>query len=304
LPVHPPVAIAGTGAVAQALGRLMLLRGVPVVALAGRNRVRVERAAAFIGPSVRAVTLLDVPRFASRVLIAVSDDGIGAVAQALADAGMRTGAALHTCGARGPDALAPLRSQGVACGMLHPLQTFPTRERGVASLDGIAFGIAAETSALDWANEIVRVLNGTPLYVPVDRLRCYHAGAVMASNVMVAVLDAATRLLALAGIEPHSALQALAPLARTTLENILRNGPRAALTGPVARGDVGTVGAHLGALAEAPPTVSDLYRAASRHLVEIGRERGLPAETLRALQSVLDRGKVDTVHASDAGSDN
>src|SRR5687767_12449214 len=138
---RPAVAIVGAGPVAQALGRLMTAGGEPVVALASRTRSRAEQAARFIsglggpdgpgGPrgavhAVRVVDVADLPQLASRVLIAVSDQGIEAVAEALAAAGMRSGVVLHTCGARGPDALNALRVQGVACGMLHPLQTIMT----------------------------------------------------------------------------------------------------------------------------------------------------------------------------------
>ena len=124
----------GAGAVAQALGRLLYLRGEPVIALAARNHTRAERAATFIGPSVQVVPYSELPRLSTRVLVAVSDDAIGLVAETLARAGMCKGVALYTSGARGPEALAPLRAVGVACGMLHPLQTVIDREQGVKRL--------------------------------------------------------------------------------------------------------------------------------------------------------------------------
>jgi predicted short-subunit dehydrogenase-like oxidoreductase (DUF2520 family) len=119
---RPAVAIVGAGAVAQAIGRLLFDSGEPVVALASRNRSRSERAARFISPSIRVASCAELPGLATRVLVAVSDEGIGPVAEALAAAGMRSGVALHTCGARGPEALEALRATGVACGILHPLQ--------------------------------------------------------------------------------------------------------------------------------------------------------------------------------------
>jgi hypothetical protein len=117
-------AIIGAGAVAQALGRSMLAAGLPLVAVASRTRVHAEQAAGFINGAARAAStegvrtanLSEIPRLASHILIAVADQGIGPVADALAAAGMRTGIALHTCGAKGPDALqAPGACRAACC---------------------------------------------------------------------------------------------------------------------------------------------------------------------------------------------
>jgi predicted short-subunit dehydrogenase-like oxidoreductase (DUF2520 family) len=291
LPSDLPIAIVGAGAVAQALGRLFWLRGEPIVALASRTRLNAERAAAFIGPTVEVVTWVELPRLAKRVLIAVSDDAIEAVARALATAGMAAGTALHTCGAKGPNALAPLRAAGVACGMFHPLQTVASPDQGVQSLEGVAVGIAGDDAALEWAGHLVKVVGGRRLYVDADRLGCYHASAVLASNALVAVVDAAVALLTRAGIEEPVALRALEPLARTSLENTFRLGPRQALTGPIARGDLATIATHLEALAQAPPGIDALYRAVSDRLLEISRDRGLPEPTIRALHAMLEGSK-------------
>ena len=120
------------------------------------------------------------------------------------------------------------------------------------------------------------------------RLASYHAAAVMASNAIVAVLDAALLLMARAGIDSQPAREALAPLSKTTIDNVMRAGPTAALTGPVVRGDAATVAAHVAALADAPATVRCLYRAAADHLLELARQRGLDESRARALESALD----------------
>ena len=125
----------------------------------------------------------------------------------------------------------------------------------------------------------------------------------MSSNALVAVIDAAVVLMMRAGIEEQAALNALEPIARASLENILRLGPRTALTGPIARGDVSTVTAHMGALATAPPAIAALYRAVAEQLLVISRQRGLPAPTLRALQAAIQSRKVDSVNG-EPGPDN
>ena len=308
---RPPVAIVGAGAVAQALGRLMAAGGEPIVALASRTRTRAEQAARFISglggggrldaadgssqvfSTIQVVEIAELPRLATRVLFAVSDQAIEPVAEALASAGMRSGVALHTCGARGPDALRALGKTGVACGMLHPLQTILSAEQGVTSLAGATFGLSGDREAIEWGDEIVemvRVVTGAPgrsLHIEPERTSSYHAGAVMASNALMAVIDAATILMTHAGVRRDDALPAIAPLARTSLENALGRGPQAALTGPVARGDTATVAAHTGALKNVEPTVAKLYEAAALHLLQLARQRGLPDASVRALQDVL-----------------
>ncbi len=279
------IGIAGTGRVAQALGRLLVERGQPVAALAGRDPERAAAAAGFVG--TEAFPLEELPKRVSRVLVAVADRALTAVARRLAEAGMRGGIALHTCGAHGPEALAPLAEQGVSCGALHPLQTFATPERGLAALPGAAFGITAEGAAARWAEQIVALLGGRPLPIPADRRPLYHAAAVLASNAVVALADAAVILMSAAGAPADAALQALAPLLRASCENALTLGPVSALTGPVERGDLETVALHRHALAAAPPTVRELYRAASLHLVEIARRRGLSAQAAERLEALL-----------------
>ena len=301
----------------------MAASGEPIVALASRTRSRAEQAARFINgrgelgaspagpyetrpapldtgrvlldlPSVAVVDIAQVPQLATRVLIAVSDRAIEPVAEALASAGMRSGAALHTCGARGPDALRALGIKGVACGMLHPLQTIMTPEQGVHSFAEATFGLSGDGEATLWADEIVEmvrvVTGGEPrsLRIDADRLSYYHASAVMGSNALMAVLDAAMILLAHAGVCRDDALRAIGPLARTSLQNALASGPQAALTGPVVRGDAATVAAHTEALRSVEPTVAKLYEASAMHLLQLARQRGLSDASVRAVELVLD----------------
>jgi predicted short-subunit dehydrogenase-like oxidoreductase (DUF2520 family) len=280
------VAVVGAGRMAQALGRLLVRAGRPVVALAGRHPERTRAAAAFVGAPPAA--LADAPRLASRLLIAVSDDALTQVARTLAEAGMSDGAALHTSGAHGPEALAPLAQAGVCCGALHPLQTVPDPERGAAALEGAFFGVTAEGPAEAWALEIVQAARGVPLRIPAERRPLYHAAAVLAGNCLVGLVDAAVMLMSTAGVEQASALRALAPLVRTSAENALALGPERALTGPVERGDWRTLERHWKALAEAPPSVRELYRACTRQLIALAARRGTAEAGLRRLEQLFE----------------
>jgi predicted short-subunit dehydrogenase-like oxidoreductase (DUF2520 family) len=280
-----PVAIAGAGRMGAALGLLLRERGVPIAAIAGRDAARTAAAAKFIGGSARAVSISQLPTHADRILIAVPDDALESIAALLAEAEMpRTGLAIHTSGARGPEALHALETRGISCAAMHPLQTVTTPQQGLSALPGSTFGIsgsgkAPSGRAVAWALEIVALLEGKPLMIDAALRPIYHAAAVMASNYIVALIDSAVILMGEAGVEPEQALRALAPLIRASTENTLDAGPAAALTGPIQRGDSGTVLAHLQALANAPEAVRELYRRAGLHAAEIaerpllGKER-------------------------------
>jgi predicted short-subunit dehydrogenase-like oxidoreductase (DUF2520 family) len=279
-----PVGIAGAGRVAQSLGRLLHARGEPVAFIASRTIEHARKAAAFIGPGVEAVEFSNLAQHAQRILIAVPDSAVETVAAAL---DLQAGIVLHTCGTLGPDALNVLAQRGVSCGTLHPLQTISDPQSGASVLHGAGFAISGDGPALAWAEQIAAAAKGQILRIPVERRALYHAAAVLASNYVTALLSAAQTGLVAAGVDPVEALQALAPLARTSLENALRQGPMAALTGPIERGDLGTVSAHLDALKELPGPILLLYRIAGLQALELARKKGLCEERASATERLL-----------------
>jgi predicted short-subunit dehydrogenase-like oxidoreductase (DUF2520 family) len=281
------IAIAGTGRLAQALGRLLGERGEPVTFVAGRNPERTRAAAAFIGPEVQPVALEALAGRAGRVLIAVSDDAIPEVARLLAASGMSSGIALHTCGAMGPEALASLAAAGVSCGAIHPLQTVPTPEQGLDVLPGAAYAIDGDDPALAWASRIAHLLGGETLRIRPEQRPLYHAAAVMASNYVVALVDAAAILLGAAGVGEDKALRAIGLLVQSSAANALNLGPLKALTGPIQRGDLETVSSHLNALAGAPASVSGFYRSAGLHALDLAERGGLAKDRARLIEAIL-----------------
>lgn len=280
-----PIAVAGAGRAARALGRLLHQAGEPVIAVASRDINHARDAAQYIGPDVDGVAYSGFPRAAGRVLIAVPDDALTGVAELLS---RRTaaGIALHTCGARGPEALSPLAGAGFSCGTLHPLQTI-TETALPNVLEGVAFAVWGDPAAVAWAEGIAALAGGEVLRIPPELRPFYHAAAVMASNYLTALVDAAQSLMSLAGVDETKALRALAPLARTTVENAVARGPVGALTGPIERGDRATVEAHLKSLAAAPGRIQALYRAAGLQTLDLARRRGLDHCAARELERIL-----------------
>ncbi len=261
---------------------------MPIAAVAARSFEQASKAAEFIGGRAAAASCAQIPQRAECVVIAVSDGAIESVAGELAVHPGRIRVALHTCGNAGPEAISALAAQGVACGVIHPLQTVHDPESGARALRGVAFGISGDVAALEFAGEIVACLGGFALRVPAGAQPLYHAAAVMASNYVTALLDAAVETLSLAGIPAGQALQALAPLARTAVENAAQAGPLQALTGPISRGDASTVAAHVRALGDQSGSLLEIYRAAGARVLEMARRRGLPEEAVEAVARHLD----------------
>jgi predicted short-subunit dehydrogenase-like oxidoreductase (DUF2520 family) len=263
-----PIAVIGTGRIANALGTLLARSGVPITSVTGRG----------------AIPLLP----ANNILIAVSDDAIPQIAVELATAGLCDSTILHTSAAAGPEALASLRATGNSVGVLHPLQTVPSAERGIETLQGATYAVAGDERATAWARELVRLLGGNSLAVDPRNWGLYHAAAVMACNYQVTLVDAALELMEIAGISRDQAITALAPILRATTENILRHGPEAALTGPIRRGDIGTLHTHLNALEAARHETKQLYRAAGLRTVAIA---GLPPDTASEITQSMEGAK-------------
>jgi predicted short-subunit dehydrogenase-like oxidoreductase (DUF2520 family) len=259
-------------------------RGAPVVGVASRDLDHARAAAEFIG--VAAVEMRAIPDLAQRVLIAVSDDAIPEVAMRLKKAGFERGIALHTAGSRGPEALAPLSTPGVATGVLYPLQTFSAPEQGLRDLPGAYFALTGDSAAMAWAREIVELVPGHVLSSQPAQWALFHAAAVLVSNYQVTLLDAALETLEAAGVARAEGLAALSPLARATLNNVLRVGPQAALTGPISRGDVETVRRNREALTAVSSATQDLYRAAARRTIPIARQ-GLADSAIAQLEKCL-----------------
>jgi len=282
-----PIGIVGAGVLAQTLGRALVVNGASIVALASRTPQHAAAAADFIGGGVRAVDLSSLSKLSTHIVIATADVAIRPVADALA-ATMTKGVALHTCGACGLGVFEPLESSGVACGVMHPLQTFPAPDPRQGSMDGIHYAVAGDSAAVAWAQELVALLDGHAMTIRTEGLPLYHAGAALASNGIVALLDGALALFAAAGVQEREALDALAPLCRRSIENAVTMGPEAALTGPIVRGDVGTVRSHMTALSDHRMPQLPLYREIARALIDIAKRRGVADSAVRRLSEAIE----------------
>ena len=267
-------ALVGPGRAGSSLALAMQARGWTLRAVAGRaaDAPSVLAASAKLGAPVCDVAR--VARDADVVLIATPDGAIAAAAAAAAP-GLRAGAlVLHLSGVCTLDELDKLRvaRPDVEVGSLHPLQSLPSPDTGAARLPGSWCAVAGPPAV-----ERLAVSLGMRPFRVADRDRVgYLAAATIASNHVVALLGQAARIADSAGVPPS----ALVPLVRATLDNVEELGPRDALTGPVARGDVDTVVRHLDAL---PDDERDAYVALAE------QARRLAGNDDAALRKALER---------------
>lgn len=230
---------------------------------------------------------LEPPRATTAaVFLAVPDDVIPPMAHAVAGQGRAPSgcAAFHLSGALSTEVLAPLHAQGYAVGSLHPLQAIANPVTGAERIPGSYLAVTGAPGALAVARRLAAVLGSPVLTVPESRRPLYHAAAVTASNFLPPLLDAATRMLERAGVPHEEALPALLPLVRGTLANIEESGLEAAVTGPIPRGDIETVGMHMRAL---DPADRRLYKLLGRSLARLSAAR-LDEDTRRELMEIFE----------------
>lgn len=227
-----------------------------------------------------------VPDETTILILAVPDDALHDVANQVARLGAAPSpcVALHLSGALSTDVLTPLHTAGYTVGSLHPLQTVADPWSGAERLRGCAYAVAGQPGALTAARRIVAAMDGIPLVIPPALRPLYHASAVFASNYVLAAAAAVGRTLAEAGIPEEEAIAAALPLMRGTMDNLEQLGLSAALTGPVARGDVDTVRLHLSRLS---PRERRLYSALGLETIQLARGAGLDPERAAALESLL-----------------
>ncbi len=193
---------------------------------------------------------------------------------------------VHCSGALGLSVLSPLRVQH-AVGSFHPLQSFP-KPRAPEAFRGSLVGIDASTAPLRRRLErLARDLGAKPRGVAEAERVIYHAAAVFASNYLVALAGLAVELLETIGWSEADAIAGLVPLMEGALEEMARQGPARALTGPIRRGDVETVTRHLEGLSGRP--AADLYRMLGRIALELATEAGLEPAAAQRVKRALTR---------------
>lgn len=284
-----PVAVIGAGAVGSALARGLKAADYPVAAIISRTAGPARRLAAEVGAPVASAALGDLPASASFLFCCVPDDQIRPVAEELArlPRNWRTHLVAHTSGARTTDALAPLATVGATVLSFHPVQAF-TEDIPPEVFDGIYVGLEGEEEALVTGRRLAEVLGARAVSLSKEAKTRYHLAASMASNFTVTLMALAGDVLVEAGLDRDEAIALLQPLVEGTLRNLGGAAPEEALTGPVARGDEGTVVSHLEALREHHSDLLPTYASLATETVRLAARAGrLSSETTDRLLEKL-----------------
>jgi predicted short-subunit dehydrogenase-like oxidoreductase (DUF2520 family) len=287
------VGVVGAGRVGAVLGSALRAAGHSVVGVSAVSRPSRERAEAML-PGVPVLEVPDVVERAELVLLTVPDDALPELVAGLAATGAWQPGQLvvHTSGRHGWRVLDPAVTRGAIPLALHPAMTFTGTSLDLVRLADACFGVTAPGPVLPIAQALVVEMGAEPVVVAEEMRPLYHAALAHGANHLVTLVAQALDLLRAAGVEHPD--RVLAPLLSAALDNALRSGD-AALTGPVARGDAGTVEAHLAAIAAADAAgggtgtaVGDTYRALARATADRALAGGrLTPEAAAALLAAL-----------------
>ena len=265
-PARLRAGIIGAGRVGSVLGAALAAAGHDVVAASGVSAASAARAARLM-PGVPLLPADEVVAAADLVVLAVPDDTLPGLVAGLAGTGAwRPGQiAFHTSGAHGLSPLAPAEAAGVLPLALHPAMTFTGVPEDADRLAGSPFGVTSRPLHRPVAETLVLEMGGEPFFVAEDDRRLYHAALVTGANHLVTLVAEAADLLRAAGVGDPA--RVLTPLLTAALDNGLRRGDRG-LTGPVSRGDVGTVADHLETLTDRAPASVAAYVAMAQRTTE------------------------------------
>lgn len=290
---RPTIGFIGTGTVGKALAIELARRGHPVVAVSSRSFSSARGLALLLEGPAHDVSCIaykepeEVARAADIVFITTPDDAIGQVSERVRQrGGWRPGcAAVHCSGVLSLDPLQSAKDAGASIGSVHPIQSFAAAGQspdlsgqGTEIWDGVWWGIEAEEPLRSVLRTLVGQLGGRSIVLDGEAKVLYHTAAVFVSNYLVTLVKIATDLWQEFGIADREATQALLPLLKGTIRNIEEVGLPGCLTGPIARGDLGTVRRHLESLERRGSSLVDAYRVLGLLTIPIAVEKG-PLDT-------------------------
>jgi len=277
------VGVIGAGRVGAVLAAALRQQGHEIVSVAGESDASMRRAAELL-PDVPVLKPTAVARSCDVLLLTVPDDMLENVVTQLAASGAlhRGQYVVHTSGSHGLRVLDPATEVGAHPVAMHPAMTFTGTALDLQRLPECVFGVTAGPAEHDWAAALVAELSGRLIWVSEELRSLYHAGLAHGANHLVTLVSQAMELLSAAGAEDPAAT--LRPLLEAALDNALAQGD-SALTGPIVRGDVNTVRAHLAEIAANAPDTLPSYLALARatldRVVTDGRVLPIRADAIR-----------------------
>jgi len=276
----------GAGTVGTALAVRLAGNGYPVVAVSSRSQASAWKLAQEIDGCRVYDNHQAVADNAELVFITTPDDAIAPVVSLVKWHPAQS--VVHCSGADSVAILKPARELGAQVGAFHPLQTFASVQQAIENMPGSTFALEAEGPLLETLKDMAEALGGRWVVLKASDKVLYHASAVIACNYMVTLVKLASDLWQSFDIPPRQATQALLPLIRGTLHNIETIGIPNCLTGPIARGDTGTINKHLDALNQSAPHLLTAYRELGRQTIPIALAKGrIDKKQAQELEAIL-----------------
>lgn len=266
------IGIMGAGTVGTALAIRLSRKGYHISAVASRSHSSALRLTQMAGSGVIYADLQGAADNADFIFITTPDDVIPEVVTRVH--WHRGQYVVHCSGADSLDILEPARILGARVGSFHPLQTFASIQKAVDNLPGSTFALEADGDLLDILKKMASDLEGRWIKLGAGDKAAYHAAAVITSNYLVTLIKLAADLWQSFGIPRDQAVQALLPLLKGTVNNIENLGIPDALTGPIARGDAGTIKIHLDALQEILPGLVPAYCQLGLQTIPVALDKG------------------------------
>jgi predicted short-subunit dehydrogenase-like oxidoreductase (DUF2520 family) len=281
-------AIIGAGMVGTAIGFLLKKAGYKVIAITDKSPAALKRALPYTGGKA-----FRKPREAAQkadcILITTPDDAISSACEEIALCQVIKGKfVFHMSGAGELDLLESAKKAGAAVASIHPLQSFSSIDQAIKNIPGSYFGITADKKAQQSAKNIIRDLGGIPLLISSDQKPLYHAAACFASNYLVSLMNTVESIYQAIGLNEKDAKTAYLPLVYGSLKNIEKSGSIPSLTGPIARGDFGTIKKHISAINKNLPQFSSLYSSLGLITVKVAQQKGtLNTRQAKTMNSIL-----------------
>ena len=283
------VAILGLGKVGTAVGFLLRKAGYRIVAVAGRSNASLNQGMVYTGGKPY-LNFSAAALAANCIIITTPDDAIAHVCRRISsERGISPGdKVIHMSGAGGLDLLESAQDAGARIACIHPLQSFADVEGAIRTIPGSTFGITSSDEIREWSVKMVRDLGGAPLFIADSDKPLYHAAACIASNYLTSLIYMVEEIYQAIGLSRKDAIGAVWPLVMGTIANIETKGTVQALTGPVSRGDAGTIKKHTEALRKKLPALLQAYSALGVVTAELGlKKKTLSPETARLIKELL-----------------
>jgi len=278
--------IIGAGTVGTALAVRLSRKGYQIAAINSRSRSSALRLAQYTGSGIVYDFAQAVADKADFVFITTPDDAIPVIASEIH--WHKGQYVVHCSGADSLDVLEPARIIGAKVGSFHPLQTFAGIQKAIDNLPGSTFALEAEGDLLDILKEMALAMEGRWIKLGAGDKAAYHTAAVLTSNYMVTLVKLATDLWGSFGVPKEEAIQALLPLLKGTINNIENLSVPNALTGPIARGDAGTVQIHLDTLKQTAPNMIPVYCELGLQTIPVALAKGrINERQAKELESIL-----------------